>query len=189
MRPFRGRPGKQRRLLNDSEALTARRPHGGQRSTSGRWCGPSGSASHRRRRDGSRGERSSGTRSGDRQRARHRSNTSRQRKQRRTKGQIKVLTHQLHARSRTHDTWHRQERRRHPSPHTARAVGANHRRRPTGRGRSVAPGLARADHLGPNNTPTLTTRLPRRGTHLRRRAGIRGVGSERSGGKDKGPWG
>ena len=30
----------------------------------------------------------------------------------------------------------------------------------TGRGRSAAPGLARANHRGPYHTPTLPTRLP-----------------------------
>ena len=42
----------------------------------------------------------------------------------------------------------------------ARAADANRRRRPTDRGRSAAPGLARANHLGPHHTPTLPTRLP-----------------------------
>ena len=61
----------------------------------------------------------------------------------------------------THDTRHRQERRCYPSPHhQARAADANRRRRPTDRGRSAAPGLARANHLGPHHTPTLPTRLP-----------------------------
>ena len=69
--------------------------------------------------------------------------------------------HQPPARSRAHDTRHRQERRCYPSPpHKARAADANHRRRTQGRGRSAAPGLARANHLGPHHTPTLPTRLP-----------------------------
>ena len=69
--------------------------------------------------------------------------------------------HQPPARSRAHDTRHRQERRCYPSPpHKARAADANRRRRLTDRGRSAAPGLARANHLGPHHTPTLPTRLP-----------------------------
>ena len=35
------------------------------------------------------------------------------------------------------------------------AADANRRRRPQGRGRSAAPGLARANHLGPHHPPTL----------------------------------
>ena len=42
----------------------------------------------------------------------------------------------------------------------ARAADVNHRRRTQGRGRSAAPGFARANHLGPHHTPTLPTRLP-----------------------------
>ena len=42
----------------------------------------------------------------------------------------------------------------------ARAADANRRRRTQCRGRSAAPGFARANHLGPHHTPTLPTRLP-----------------------------
>ena len=45
-------------------------------------------------------------------------------------------------------------------PHKARAASADRRRRSQGRGGSAAPGLARANHLGPHHTPTLPTRLP-----------------------------
>ena len=82
----------------------------------------------------------------------------------RTRKPTRVHTHTHHqppAHSRAHDKRHRQERRCYPSPpHKARAADANRRRRTQGRGRSAAPGLARANHLGPHHTPTLPTRLP-----------------------------
>ena len=50
----------------------------------------------------------------------------------------------------------------------AASQGEGGRRQPPppfteGRGRSAAPGLARANHLGPHHTPTLPTRLPHKG--------------------------
>ena len=71
--------------------------------------------------------------------------------------------------------------------------GEDGRRQPpptlTGRGRSAAHGLARANHRGLYHTPTLPTRLP----HISAvGAGVRGVGSERSGGENErvpAPWG